>query len=193
MIKISKLSGSTMARGILAAILMWILIMVATSCVSEKRRGKICATCPVKTDTKVVDSSAYRELNDLYDTLVEYKKRTGQPIFIKGNCDSLLKALTANHNTITTKSKEGVKTSIIKTDTGFLIKCDVDAYKDTIKALRKTIWNEHFKKTVIETTLPPVEVERALTWWQKFFIVCGKIFILCVFITGVYLFLKLKP
>jgi hypothetical protein len=83
-------------KALLLAILMILAIVHMSSCKSQK---------PLSISTK--DSTSHTLKQIPFDSLVWIKNHSGkEQVFT--NCDSLLKSLAANQNTLTT-SKDGVK------------------------------------------------------------------------------------
>jgi hypothetical protein len=106
-----------------------------TSCISEKKRAKICASCPVITEVVT------HETVTPFDTAL-YISKTGKDLSFKANdsdCCVLVTALyasmAANNGTITAK-KDGIKSSIFKAKGVIVFRCEADSLKEIIKGLR---------------------------------------------------------
>ena len=119
-----------------------LLITVLTSCVTEKKRAKICQSCPTKTETIVRDSIV----------------RKDSTVFIEGEriTDTLkIECPDGAKPTVTTKSKPGkrgrLETKLIEPNT-LQLDCVIDSAAVAIS------WNESHRTTQTVQTLPCPEV-----------------------------------
>lgn len=144
-----------------------LILLALNSCTAYK--AKICLTCA--TNTVIKDSISYKTEYLPFDTLALISRHEGTESTFT-DCDSLVKLLAANNNTITTK-KDGVKSTIKLTPKGLSFKCETDSLLDIIKGLR-------IKETVNKTHSEIKEVPHCdlthLTKMDSFFIILGRIF-----------------
>ncbi len=108
-----------------------------TSCVTEKKRLKICQSCPLK----IKDSIQTITTITPFDTTL-FLSQMGRDIavdFDQNNCCSLVDTLNAmmsrSNGTITTNN--GIKASIFKKDKRLVFRCEADSLKEIIKLLRE--------------------------------------------------------
>lgn len=164
------------------------LAIFSISCNSEKRMNRLCAKCVAKEVVK--DSTNTTVTNNYYDSLLYYKNRVGKPIVIEADCDSLLKLLASNNNTLVSIDN-GIKTSVIKTNKGFIFKCETDSLKQLVQLLKQKIETNRTKTSEKTIEVPVYCDKKHLDWWDKILIVCGKIFIFVAFGTAIYFGFKL--
>lgn len=164
------------------------LAIFLLSCNSQKRMNRLCSKCPSKEFVK--DSTSIAVTNNYYDSLLYYKNRVGKPIVVEANCDSLLKLLAVNNNTLVSIDN-GIKTSVIKTNKGFIFKCETDSLKQLVQLLKQKIETNRTKTTEKTIEVPVYCEKQHLDWLDKILIVCGKIFIFLVFGVVIYFGFKL--
>lgn len=144
-----------------------ILLIMFSSCAAH--RAKICMTCPTKTVIK--DSINYKTEYLPFDTLALISRHEGTESTFT-DCDSLVKLLAANNNTITTK-KDGVKSTIKLTPKGLSFKCETDSLLEIIHLLR-------IKETINKTHSEVIEVPKCdlehISKMDSFFIIIGRAF-----------------
>lgn len=161
------------------------LIMVLNSCITEKKRAKICATCPVKESSN--DSTASHEQISTFDTTAWIKNHVGKDQEFYG-CDSLLAALSRSNNLLVTDSN-GVKSTITKKGKSITFRCETDSLKAEIKGLKKTISNFHSKNTVKTFT---IKEDCKRDHRTDFDGLCRWFFYIVAPMIGIYLFLRIK-
>lgn len=158
------------------------------ACNSKKRMQRLCSKCP---SSIVVKDSVHTTItNNYYDSLLYYKNRVGKPIIVETDCDSLVKLLAANNNTLVSKDN-GIKTSVIKTSKGFIFKCETDSLKQLVQLLKQKIETNRVKATTETIKVPALCDKQHLDWWDKALIVCGKIFIFIALSAIIYFAFKL--
>lgn len=146
--------------------------LIVLGCITQKRRDKICATCP--THTTIKDSIR-----------VEIKERE-VPIFISDTfyyflpnpcaklCDSLGNLKPTFKAEI--KSDKGTKLNLFVKDNKLMFKDVFDSLKKVISVKDTLI--SHFVNTTIE--VPEQRKLQHITWWDKLFIGLGQILSLIV-------------
>lgn len=149
MLKLSNVSKIRMARVILILLLAFIAIILG-SCITEKKRAKICRTCTIKETTVVKDSTWQKK----YDSLVKIPLK-GPVIILKDNpcaelCDSFGKVKDFSKSVISETGIKGTIRGDKKTNT-IIVDCGA---KDSLEALLKGVRteNNHLRneKTVVE-------------------------------------------
>ena len=119
-----------------------IALTLLSSCVTEKKRAKICLSCPTKTETIVRDSIVRKDSTVLVpgERITEY---------VRIECPDGAKP------TVTTKSKSGkrgrLETKLIEPNT-LQLDCVIDSAAVAIS------WNESHRTTQTVQTLPCPEV-----------------------------------
>jgi hypothetical protein len=150
-----------------------IAMILFSSCVSEKRRAKICSTCPVVTEVITVKDSSSSKTVIKYDTI--YKKVVGPTMYMNSPCDFLCDSLGRIKDFNKESTHNGIKQTLTgdsKTNT-LTQKCNDDSLMQVNEKI--TIENNHLRSELEVKTLPPVTTN-ILTWWQKFMIKCGYAF-----------------
>lgn len=132
-------------------ILLLLLPILLTSCITQKKRLKICATCPVA--TIMVDSIIVK------DTAI-YIVQKGEIEYIESPCAELCDSFGNLIPFIRESTSNGIKTTIKTIGNVLTVECEVDSLKAIITLL------ERQRSSII--TLPPVEVERKKTSLEKF-------------------------
>lgn len=143
--------------------LLFFLILL-NSCITEKKRAKICKTCTIK----IKDSIHEVVTVTPFDTTLFLSGIKSNPIEV-ANCDSLMKLLAKNNNTVTLKEK-GIKPIIIKTPTGLKFYCESDSLKKVITLLKST---KQKTRVYYEQVESKCKLEH-LSWWDNFWIKLGR-------------------
>lgn len=116
-----------------------ILIILFTSCLTQKQRDKVCASCPI------VIKDSIREVikTTSFDTTL-FISTLGKDLqfdYTSSCCqvmDSLFAQMGRSNGTITAVDN-GIKSSIFKRDKKIVFRCEADSLKEVIKGLRTTI------------------------------------------------------
>lgn len=146
-----------------------IALTLLTSCVTEKKRAKICLNCPTKTETIVRDSIVRKDSTVLLpgERITEY---------VRIECPDGAKP------TVTTKSKSGkrgrLETKLIEPNT-LQLDCVIDS------AAVAFSWNESHRTTQTVQTLPCPEV--CYSGWDIVWAVLASIGLISVVAFLVYL------
>ena len=121
---------------------MLIALSLFSSCVTEKKRSKICLSCPTKTETIVRDSIVRKDST----VFIEGERITE---YVRIECPD------GGKPTVTTKSKSGkrgrLETKLIEPNT-LQLDCVIDSAAVAIS------WNESHRTTQTVQTLPCPEV-----------------------------------
>ena len=119
-----------------------IFIFLLTSCVTEKKRAKICATCPLVTEVKtIIKESIHVKETIKHDTI--YESIAGPTVVIPGPCDKLCDGNGKLKKFYQESTKNGIKSKI---------------YTDTIK---NTLINECNTDSLLRVnTEKTIEIER---------------------------------
>lgn len=129
------------AKYYLPFILAALILLLLNSCITQNRRARICATCPIKetiTDSVGQPKATYTP----YDTLALIKRHRGDSIsFI--DCPDMVKQLKKNNDTITT-IQDGIKEQITDGPKGIKFNCETDSLKELIGLLRKQLDIPHY-------------------------------------------------
>lgn len=134
-----------------------VLILLLTSCISEKKRAKRCASCPVVTEVVTVEKITS------FDTALYISKMGKDLIFENDSSDccvlvnALMEAMAESNDTIKAK-KDGIKSSIFKDKAKgkIVFRCEADTLKEVIKALRTVKTTSKIETKIIEK---PCELE----------------------------------
>lgn len=139
-------------------LIICLLALFLTSCVTEKKRLQICNTCAVKTEVR---DSIYQV--ECWDT-VRLAPISGPVIYIQDPCDSL-----GNLNPISiTKTKNGVIGTVKSMGNTIVFNCETDSLRAYIRMLKeKYVLN---KKIVADVKYIPCKNERTsfdgfTRWW----------------------------
>lgn len=128
-----------------------IIAIVLVSCISEKKRAKICSSCPVVTEVVT------KEKITSFDTAL-YISKMGKDLSFKANdsdccvlVNALLEAMSKDNDTIKAK-KDGIKSSIFKDKAKgtIVFRCEADSLKEVIKGLRTEISESKTETKIIE-------------------------------------------
>jgi hypothetical protein len=125
---------------LLAAI---IILAMFSSCISQKRRDKICLTCATKTTIK--DTTIVKE-TIRYDTT--YLTIQGPTEYLESPCDALCDSLGHLKPFYRVSVKNGIKQSLTSVGNVLVQKCDVDSLLNVNSVLTKEI--DHLRSVVIE-------------------------------------------
>lgn len=194
--KISNIRSSRWSIGFLIVIAAFVIIGAMSSCITEKKRDKICASCPVVTEVKtVIKDSVWTKEVVKYDT--SYISVPGPTVVIPGPCDKLCDKNGKLKPFYSESTYNGIKTTI-KADTTkneLILDCKEDSLM--IVNEEKTIEINHLKSQLTEVNKTKEVKINELTWYQKFFIKTSYIFWLIIIIfTGYKIFriyTKIKP
>ena len=111
-----------------------LLLTLLSSCITEKKRQKICQTCPVKIEKEVHDSI----IEKLKDTTI-YITQQGPIQYLENPCKTLCDSL-GNLKPIKIESKKnGIKSTIKSVGNTLAIECETDSLKAVINGLKETI------------------------------------------------------
>lgn len=159
--------------------------LLLCSCMTDKKLAKICATCPVKTETiTMVKDSAWFFTDTV--TIEKIVSIPGPTIVVPGPCDKLcdgkgkLKSFytESTHNGIKSKLYTDTAKNVIKSD------CNADSLKTEIEKITNR-YNRLLSESKSTTDTKVVKVNE-LTWLQRFFIYTSYIFWLIIIIfTGI--------
>lgn len=120
-----------MKKNLLTAIL---LLTFLSGCITEKKRQKICQTCPVKIEKEVHDSI----IEKLKDTTI-YITQQGPIQYLENPCKTLCDSL-GNLKPIKIESKKnGIKSTIKSVGNTLAVECETDSLKAVINGLKETI------------------------------------------------------
>jgi len=157
-----------------------LICLILTSCISEKKRMKICKTCTLR-ETKQDSLGEQQIITAPFDTALFLSGIKGKEIEVS-NCDSLISLL----NKKPLESKEnGLKAIIERKGSGFVFRCEADSLKAVITLLKTKISQTKF--TTITKEVPARCDLDHVSWWDNLFIWIGKI------LSGAFvLFLALK-
>jgi hypothetical protein len=153
-------------------LLSFTIALIAISCITQKRRDKICATCTTHTTIK--------------DSIITEIKEREVPVFISDTfyyflpnpcaklCDSIGNLKPTFKAEI--KSDKGTKIDLFVKDNQLMFKDVIDSLKRIITVKDSTIKTYHSK--VIE--VPAQCKKKHITWWDKLFRGLGQILSLIV-------------
>ena len=164
------------------------MLLISSSCVTEKQRAKICAACPTRDSISVRDSLSIH----YKDSVIYYEAKDGEDItFVFGeDCDSIKALLKAIQKNPIIKTKNGI-TSTVKSDGKNLVfEANVDAYRDTIKNLTTLRDFYKFQYEHKETTVKVCENER--TWVDDLGRFVLWLNLIALVILGIYVYFRLK-
>ena len=130
-----------------------ILVVLLTSCISQKKRLKICATCPIQ--TTVHDSI----VTIIKDTTI-YISRRGDTITLDNPCAYLCDSLGNLKPFEIKKRKNGIVSTLKSANNKLTFDCATDSLEAIIKGLRQT----NRSKTEVKT----VTIEKNYTKFDRF-------------------------
>lgn len=139
------------------------------SCITEKKRAKICASCPTLIDIK----DSIHEVVRIKDTTI-YISQKGDSIFVPCDTTSFKRVY----------KKNGLRLTISKNKNGIVAECDSDSLKKVIEKINKEV-DRSSKKT--ETKV--VTTERPLS---KFDIFCRLFFFASIILYSIKFYLHLR-
>ncbi len=182
---------STFLRAFFVAFVLTTIACLC-SCVTNKQRLRICQTCPIKIETHEKDSIGEPVVKKtLYDSLLNVRNHQGATL-VYTNCDSLVKTLLKAKDSTIIAVKDGVKSTISDKGGKITFKCETDSLKEVVRILKLQVNTPHYKiKETIKEVPARCEKEH-IGWWDKLFIVCGKIFLCCVGVTIIWVVIWFK-
>ncbi len=140
-------------------LLLIILILISISCVTEKKRQKICQSCPVKIEKEIHDSI----IEKLRDTTI-YITTQGPIQYLENPCKTLCDSL-GNLKPIKIESKKnGIKSTIKTVGNSLVVNCETDSLKAVISGLKETIRITKEKET---KEVPVCHLEHK-TWFDEY-------------------------
>lgn len=170
-------------------ILILVIIITFANCISQKRRSKICASCPIKTVIK----DSIREIITVkpFDTTLFISTQIPNNTELTGNCNVLCDSLNKLIDKYLAlgldgiiKTENGIKTTISKNLKGnFIFKAQADSLKTKVALLQKEIKKEHFRN-VENTKIIKVEcLKQHRNWLDR---VCRWVSLIFIIIILVY-------
>lgn len=152
---------------LLGAAIFLLCVIVFSSCITEKKRAKICATCP--THTTIKDSVRFEIKERLQQVFITDTFNYFLPNPCANLCDSLGN-LKPTFKTIIISDKGTKQTLSVKNNSLVLVE-QLDSLKKVISVKDTLI--ERFINTTIEV---PAQCKlEHLTWWDKLFRGLGQI------------------
>ena len=144
-----------------------IILLLLSSCITEKKRAKICAECPAITE--VVTKEVIKVTN--FDTTLFISQMGKDLMFdFSGDCcrvmDSLFAEMGRSNGTITAVDN-GIKSSIFKKGKAIVFRCEADSLRAIIKGLRTTIETNKSKVEIKVLPAPKCEKEHK-DWLDKY-------------------------
>ena len=135
-----------------------LLLLLFSACITQKRRAKICATCP----TSIIIKDSINTVIVKKDTTI-YITQLGETVFLKSPCDSLgkLKPFAP-----IIKYNKGLVTTLKNVNGTLVAECDADSLKRVIVGLNKII-NETKITTITKTIELPCDKPHR-NWLDKF-------------------------
>lgn len=162
-------------------ILILLCIIFLCSCITEKHRAKICATCPaiIKDSIRIETETEYR------DTII-YITRQGPKVILPNPCAELCDSLGRLRRDFkpVIRRENGLTTTLKVENNTLVADCKADSLKAEIERL-----NQFIKETRSQTITRFVE-KNVLTRLQGFWIICGQIASGLVLIILGWLFVK---
>jgi len=155
-------------------LIIFLAVLALTSCVSERKRAKICKTCPQKEVT--TDSTWYKMYITYRDSVIAVEKDSAMKRFVISPCpDGSIPKITE------TESKDGRKTIQEVTIKGNILEVRAKVKEENIPVQlpTTTIEKGRDKKTVL--TLPCEE-----KWHEDYFYYAGILFHILLFLGAVY-------
>ena len=153
-------------------ILIIFILLFLVSCITEKKKAKICSECPVVTEVVTVIDSSWSKTITVYDTV--YKTIQGPSIILPGPCDQFCDSTGKLKPFYKQTKKNGIKQTLY-TDTKnntLVQKCDIDSLLQVNKEI--TIENNKLRIENKKITLEPKVIYK-VTAWQSFIIKSGYI------------------
>lgn len=123
-------------------LLILISIISLSSCISEKKRAKICNTCAVK------DSISYKEIIKLKDTII-YRNIAGPVQYLENPCKLLCDSLGKLKPFEIKTKKNGLTSTIKSVGNSIAVDCSADSLKLVISGLKETVREYSSRKAVI--------------------------------------------
>lgn len=154
----------------LSKILIISILLLLVSCITEKKRAKICSECPVATEVVTVIDSSWSKTITVHDTV--YKTIQGPSVILPGPCDRFCDSTGKLKPFYKQTKKNGVKQTLY-TDTKnntLVQKCDVDSLLQVNEKITTEINKLRIENKKI--TLEPKIIYK-VTAWQSFIIKSG--------------------
>lgn len=161
-------------------ILAAIIVLILSSCITEKKRAKICQACALKTEVK--DSIVER----LIEVTVYTPPTTGPTLYLPSPCASLCDSLGNLKPFQIEKKHNGIKTTV-KTNTATNTLDISSNLEDSLKHTAKVTSKEVYR-TKTEQFAPRCELRHVTSW----LIFCQWFTIICFICAGIYLFIRLR-
>lgn len=151
-------------------ILIFVIIFIFSSCMTQEKLNKICSTCPVKIVTK---DSVHTEIK--YKDSTVYITQQGPTVYLPHPCANICDSLGHLKKTFVPiiKKEKGIVATVQIRNDSLIFNCKDDSLKKVIVGLNQRITEFHDHEEV--KTLPPV-VTNVLTKLQGFWIVSGWLF-----------------
>ncbi len=166
-----------------------ILILLLSSCISEKKRQEICSQC------QIVIKDSIREVikTTSFDTTL-FISTLGKDLQFDytANCcqtmDSLFAEMGRSNGTITAVDN-GIKSSIFKKDKKIVFRCEADSLREVIKGLRTLVEKSETKIETKVLPAPPCDKPHK-DWLDKY---DRPWFFISLFLLLLYLGIKFGP
>lgn len=149
------------------------------SCITEKKRQKICNTCAVK------DSISYKEIIKLKDTII-YRDIAGPVQYLENPCKLLCDSLGKLKPFEIKTKKNGLISTIKSVGNSIAVDCSADSLKLVISGLKETVRDYSSRKSVIRY------VECTKKHRSDFDGLCRWFFYIFAPGIALYIFLRLK-
>ncbi len=136
-----------------------LLIFLSVSCVTEKKRQKICQACPVRIEKEIHDSI----IEILRDTTI-YITQQGPIQYLDNPCKNLCDSLGKLKPVKVESKKNGIKSTITTVGNSLAVNCEADSLKAVINGLKETIRITKEKET---KEVPVCHLEHK-TWFDEY-------------------------
>jgi hypothetical protein len=135
-----------------------LLLTFLSSCITEKKRQKICLECPVKIEKEVHDSI----IEKLKDTTI-YITTQGPTQYLENPCKNLCDSLGKLKPIKVETKKNGIKSTIKTVGNSLVVECETDSLKAVIRGLKETI---RIRKEQEVKEVPVCHLEHK-TWFDE--------------------------
>lgn len=135
-----------------------LLLTFLSSCITEKKRQKICLECPVKIEKEVHDSI----IEKLKDTTI-YITTQGPTQYLENPCKNLCDSLGKLKPIKVEAKKNGIKSTIKTVGNSLVVECETDSLKAVITGLKETI---RIRKEQEVKEVPVCHLEHK-TWFDE--------------------------
>lgn len=135
-----------------------LLLTFLSSCITEKKRQKICLECPVKIEKEVHDSI----IEKLKDTTI-YITTQGPTQYLENPCKNLCDSLGKLKPIKVEAKKNGIKSTIKTVGNSLVVECETDSLKAVIRGLKETI---RIRKEQEVKEVPVCHLEHK-TWFDE--------------------------